>query len=232
MSISKFFNVTAGLVILASSANATVTFGTQFGVATDSSGTPVSDGTLWALVVDNGDNKFGSTFGLDSSVNTFASTDASTLNSVFGGRSVAIGSVFAGDTVFAMGGFDSSVLSVAGSAGGAITGLDITLNGLSPGAKFAFLFFPGVKFTTQGATYNIGSQLGGVNSNTNDVAGGTDAMVIPAEGNSGLFGASTASGLGGVYSETSFRAVNLVPEPSSALLGALGVLGFLRRRRN
>jgi PEP-CTERM motif len=232
MPISKFLNISVGILILTSSVKATVTFGTQFGTATDTSGNAVSDGTLWALIVDNGDNSFASTFGLDSSLKSFSTIDSNKINSVFGGQSLAIGSMFAGDTVFAVGGFDSQVLTIPGTSSTTITGLDITANGLSANAKFAFFFFPGVTFTTENATYRLGSQIGGINSNIADVPAGTEAMVIPAEGNTGLFGANTPGDLGGSYPATSFQAVDLVPEPSSAFLASLGVLGLLRRRRN
>jgi hypothetical protein len=224
--------IVLGVLALATQLGATVKLDTQFGLATDSNGVAVPDGTLWALIVDNGDNRFGGTFGLDTSLKTFAATNAGLINSTFAGKSLSIGSTFSGDTIFAVGGFNGeALLNYVGGTSNTVEGLDTTLNGLSTGANFAFLYFPGVRFLTESDTYSIGSQIGGVNSSIPDAGASIGGLVIPAEGSVAL-GVSTPGDLGGSFPADSFQAINLVPEPSSAFLASLGALGLLRRRRN
>ncbi len=226
-----------GLVALASSASAAITINGQYGVAFNVNGTtPVDSGTLWILVVDANNDNYIAGMSLDSSIAQLAGTapGLATINSTFGGKSISLGSSFGLDTVFALGGFNPQALGVAGSASTAVSGLTLGTNGLATGLKYGFFFFPGVAYTTQGATYNVGSSVGGVNRTTADVGGGTAGMIIPANGATPFQGASTFAGgeIGGSTPDSSYAAVTLIPEPSVALLGAFGALGLLRRRRN
>lgn len=236
MKLNKYTAIIVGIVAFVNSASATVTINTQFGQAQTSNTTGntfVPDGTLWALIV-SADNTFAGGFGLDSSLSSVFNTNEALINSTFAGKSIALGTVFAGDTVFALGGFNgASVLSVPGSTTNGIPGLSLGTNGLATGLNFAFLYFPGVSFAAQGDTYNIGSQIGGVNRSTPDAGAGTVGMIVPADSGLIFAGASTNAGgdLGGSVSQSQFVAVNLIPEPSAAILGALGALGLLRRRR-
>jgi MYXO-CTERM domain-containing protein len=102
---------------------------------------------------------------------------------------------------------------------------------LATGLKYAFYYFPGATYTA--GVNTIGSQVGGVNSNTNAPDAGLDAMIIPADSALVNQGAATIGDWSGLQTNSQFTAVNLttVPEPSAALLGAVGVLGLLRRRR-
>lgn len=203
-------------------ASATVTLNTAFGTAYNAAGTAVPNGTLWALVVDtNNDSSFLGQFGTNSSLNV---SGADILFNT--GDSIGIGDVLGGDTVFAMGGFnaDGSSLDTVIATLGA--------NGLAAGLKFSFLWFPGVIYTVEG-DYTVGLEVGGIHSNINaGPPSNLGDMVIPSDGALVNVGAGTADGAGGTLTPDQFKAVLLViPEPSTALLGAIGALGLLRRRR-
>ena len=239
MKYKKQISLILGLLAITSSASfATVTMNTQFGVATATSAAAVPDGTLWALIVDNGDNTLPGGLALNSGLNSSVN---SSVVSAFNGVNFTLGTVFGGaggDTVFALGAFNGTgVLGVAGSTSNSVAGLTLGVNGLVAARNFAFYFFPGVTFTTQSATYTANGQVGGMNSTSADAGAGTGPMVIPSEGATTNPGASTFAGgdLGGSTPDATFRAVAIsaaIPEPSAALLGAIGVLGLLRRRRN
>ncbi|MBX3741327.1 MAG: PEP-CTERM sorting domain-containing protein [Akkermansiaceae bacterium] len=200
-------------------ASATITLTTAFGNAYTAAGATVPNGTLWALVVDtNNDSSFMGQFGVNTSLSLAGA------NNLFAtGNSIALGTLLGGDTVFAMGGFNADGTSYDQA------NLTIGLNGVQQGLKFAFVWFPGVTFTTEGATYTVGTQVGALHSNTDAVALGD--MVIPADGAVLPTGAGTADGAGGTLPASRFTAVQLIPEPSTMLLGAFGALGLLRRRR-
>lgn len=210
------------LLAVVGSANATITLNTFFGVATDSIGNPIVDGTLWALVVDNGDNTFAGGFGLNSSITEIgANADFSI------GQSFTLGSLFGSDTVFAMGGFNGTAnFSQAGFAADALT-LNLGDNGLVAGRNAAFYFFPGVVYVGAG-TYQIGTQIGAFNA-VEDTVNGLQ-MTIPADGSTVGFGALDTV-TGGNVAPANMQSVVLIPEPSVALLGAFGILALLRRRR-
>lgn len=93
-------------------------------------------------------------------------------------------------------------------------------NGISQGDAFRIMWFDA---TALGGTADNGSKYG-VYSNA--------GLVIPADGSNTSFNALF------VGAETTVVPGNLtlqgaaVPEPSAALLGAIGALGLLRRRRN
>jgi hypothetical protein len=214
--------ILAGLAI-ASTANATITLNTLFGPATTSTGGLVPDGTLWALVVDtDGNNTFAGGFGLGGSITSGAAADASFVQ----GQVLSVGGLIGADTIFAMGGFTGES---QGQLGFTIDSIELTLAGaLTAGKNAAFYFFPGATYNAVG-TNSVAGQVGGINAAA-VVGGDFDGlnMVIPADGSTVTWG-GIGTGLGGTVSN--FQAVNLVPEPSAALLGALGALGLLRRRR-
>ncbi|MCU0781338.1 MAG: hypothetical protein MUF04_09595 [Akkermansiaceae bacterium] len=147
---------------------ATIRIYAQFGTACNVAGAPVPDGTLWALIVDtNGDGILPGGFGANQSL-TAAGVAA------FQGRTIEIGSVFAGDAVFALGGVASSHTEVPGSISESL-GLVLGVNGLASGRIYAFYWFPGV---TYGGAHMILNEVGGINSLwEND--GGLEPMIIP-----------------------------------------------------
>ena len=201
-------------------AAASVTIQTQFGTAFTSSSATVATGTKWALVVDaNNDGLFYGGFSTASSLNSAGA------NLVFTtGQVISLGSTLGSDRVFALGTFNG--------AGPGITdgpvNLSLGVNGVATGLKYAFYWFPGATGTT---SITVGSQVGGLSRAVAEA--GLGAMVIPADGANVPQGAAN-SDASGTVPNSSFTAVNLnaVPEPSAVLLGAIGALGLLRRRRN
>lgn len=216
--LATFFAIT-------SLSSATITLNTAFGVALDSGGVAVPDGTLWALIVDGGDVAFPGGFGLGATMTAGGAASAFTP-----GQQIGLGSLFGSDKVFAIGGFNGFAnQTIRGSTFGALE-LDQSVDtSLVAGRNAAFYYFPGVTFTTQSERYTISNQVGGLNG-AGDAASGTDeGLVIPADGVYN-YGVATEA-LGGAISSARFTAVDLVPEPTSALMATLGILGLLRRRR-
>ena len=191
--------------------------------------TAVPNGTLWVVIVDTNNNSALPGMALNSSVFETAQTEGgrTSINSLFApSQNIALNSVIGGDTVFGIGGFSSALAGFAGGAAPLLS--DLTL---PAGRNYGFYFFPGVTFTTTGATYQIGGSVGGIHSSVDDPDNAAFAMVIPPDGNTVDQGVLSVSN-GGLATNSRFTAVTLVPEPSAALLGAVGALGLLRRRRN
>lgn len=230
MKLKTYIGLAVGVLAMAGIAKGTVTINMQYGVATNAAGAAVADNTLWILVVDsNANNSFAG--GMATNSNLAAST-VDAINAAFQtGQTLTVGGLLGGDTIFAMGGFTGSTSIGAGTTDNALNGLALGTNGLTSGASYAFYYFPGVTYTGA-TTYQVGSQVGGVQINGADAGAGTGGMVIGADGSTLTQGANTTDPvLGGSLSPNAFKAVTLVPEPSAALLGMLGALGLLRRRR-
>ena len=231
----KYTSLIIGLLAATSGISfATISISTQFGQAFDINSNPVPDGTLWALIVNADGNSVlpGGMLTDGSGLSAAFVTDSALVLSTFQGQSISVGSNFGGDIVFGMGAFNGFAdLGVAGSTTNGFEGLVLGENGLATGRAFGFYFFPGVEYTGDG-TYNIGGQVGGISTILDDEGAGTVGMVIPADGASVFVGANTDAGgdLAGSMTDGAFTAVP-IPEPSAALLGALGALGLLRRRR-
>lgn len=232
----KYIGLILGVLALTSGASfATITLNTQFGQAFSSSSVPVPDGTLWALIVDDGVGTLpGGMLTNGSGLSAANALNSSLVNSTFSGASIGLGTSLGGDIVFAMGAFNgANDLSVPGSTTNSL-GFTLGTNGLVAGRAIGFYFFPGVTYTAAG-TYNVGSQVGGISTLAADAGAGTVGMVVPADGATIFMGANTDGdgGLGGSLTNSAFTAVNVtaIPEPSAALLGAIGALGLLRRRR-
>ncbi|MFM2197926.1 MAG: hypothetical protein RLZZ505_1358 [Verrucomicrobiota bacterium] len=123
-------------------------------------------------------------------------------------------------------GFDNSVPS-----GGVVT---YTLNGLTANTNYEFYFFSPELFGAANRTGSLnGSDDGAGNSYaiTQDTVGGD--QIIKYAYNTGASTSFTMT----VTSDTvntsihNFAFVNVIPEPSSAILGGLGLLFLLRRKR-
>lgn len=151
------------------------------------------------------------------------------------------GSSFGGDTVVT-----TSLSGSSGSIGGILTGIDI-----SPyvNKNFAIVWFNQAPASVSGSP---GGQTFGMMRLSDWVfpsadAGATFTMSSTDAGGAGTFYSSSAnttatqvgggfftgSGLAADTGSTAVRAAtfSIVPEPSAALLGAIGALGLLRRRR-
>lgn len=221
---TKIIALVFGAIVLPASAS--ITLSNQFGVASDKAGAAVPDGTLWALVVDtNSDGAFPGAFGANQSLGQIGANLAFTT-----GQQLTLGgNLFGGDTIFALGGFNGTANGVTGLS---ISELSLNLgeNGLTSGKAFAFYWFPGSTYTSTG-TNLVGSQVGGINAGA-DANAQLGAMTIPADSAFYTTGAASTGSAGGTLDASRFVAQPLIPEPSSALLGLVGALGLLRRRRN
>lgn len=227
------------LVVFVIPSQATISLNVQFGVATDSSGVSVADGTLWALVADTDDNNIFTGFGLNSNLSDSAMAD--TYFNV--NQPLAIGQSIDGDVVVAMGAFNGSAeFGVAGVISTLLADMAYdsspTGTGVAENRDFAFYWFPAATYTGAGSysiatnysEASIGNQVGGINVATADAGAGTGAMVFPSDGSlTDPIGANTSE-LGGSVANSSFQAV-MIPEPSALALLGLGSLFLLRRKR-
>lgn len=214
--------VLLALLLSAASANATITLQTFFGALHDASGAVVPEGTLWALVVDNGAAGFAGGFGANSSLAQAGAAE------VFApGQSLSIGGLLGSDTIWAMGGVSADA-GAAGSAAPVFTSMAYGTNGLAAGLNYAIYWFPGVTYSGSGSQ-TIGSQVGGFHSTAGNTDLGVSGMTLPPDGNTDTQGFVTVSA-GGQIDDATVRAV-IIPEASTALLGLLGAIGLIRRRR-
>lgn len=216
-------------LMMVSRTHAAVTFELQVGIARDSSGAAVADGTLWALLVDTNEDNTFTGFAAGSYLSNTAAADAYFSPN----QSLSLNQVIGGDTIFAMGSFNGeAVVDIVGLANALIADLTYGVgNGTAEGRRFAFLWFPGAVYTG-GASESIGSQVGGISSIVDDPSGGVDAMVLPTDG----YNLETPLGVASDDNpdpDSRFYAVNLtvIPEPTSALLAMLGGLSLVFRRR-
>jgi hypothetical protein len=208
-------------ILLAGSASA-VTINLYTGQFRDSSGVPVPDGTLFALVAnsDSGTTLPGG-MGLNSTLTN------SQANSVFTtGQTIASSSSIGGDTVFFIG-------AVNGATNDTIPGLintvvNFNLTAATSGLAYGLYFFPGATLNGGGAIV-VGGQVGGLSSSLAEA--GQDAMIIPGSNAANVNQGALDEANAGTLGASRFTAVNLIPEPSAAILGAIGALGLLRRRR-
>jgi hypothetical protein len=202
---------------LSVSANAAVSIQGSFSDLKNSSGGNVSNGTPFALVGFTG-TSFGGGLTINSSITE------SGANSIFAiGQVLSLNGSLAGGTIFAMGATGGSVAEVV------LSGLDNSGN-VASGNTYVIYWFQGGSINGANTSLTIGSQAGGFTSSTGTSALGLDPMVIPPNGQDVVQGFATISGGGNVANNLPIS-VNLIPEPSAALLGALGALGLLRRRR-
>lgn len=115
-----------------------------------------------------------------------------------------------------------------------IASINFGTNGVAASQAFAVIWFDLVNIATGasatlGTTSVDGTYYGMVTNAMATAAAGTDLLLPAAQSgstdvNSSFLGAESARPAG-------FQ-LGAVPEPSAALLGALGALGLLRRRRN
>lgn len=127
----------------------------------------------------------------------------------------------------------SSLLETGLTAGGgANSSTIITLTGLSANTNYSFYYFnPDFDTTTRTGLLDGSDDVG--NSFAVDQKTGSGNEIIKYAYNTGASTTFTMT----VRSNTAdtlhtYAFVNVVPEPSAALLGGLGMLALLRRRRN
>lgn len=223
------------LASLAVSAQAAISItGTAITNARDAAGAAsVPSGSLALLIVDTGNNGFFN-FGSLSNGSTLNSSSDPSLNSASAG--LDIGSTFGGEYVL------NRLSTGTGSISGLLSNVNVSsyLN-----LPFAVVWFSGVTSTTTGNA-TAGSTWG--------VVRGSD-WVFPASDSGTFTHSATAATFAGasVFAQvnanvpatgaSNFRTTLgdnttgaasfvIVPETSTSLLGAIGALALLRRRRN
>lgn len=212
---TKLFTLTLAFSACASAA---VTIQGSFGDLRTSSGALVANGTAFALIGFAGPN-FAGNFTVNTSLGKAGADSVFTT-----GQTLALNGLLGGGTIFAIGGTGGPTAEVV------LSGLDNSGN-IASGNSYAIYWFPGVTYLDGASSFNVGGQVGGYSSSTGAPNFALDGMVIPPNGQDVVQGFATISG-GGPTANSVANAVILIPEPSAALLGAIGALGLLRRRRN
>lgn len=218
-----------------------IDFGTVAG--RHSVGVADSNGNFWDYITGEGDNNTdlvdvnGSVTSIDLAVSGFTGP-----GSYNGGLSAVAGLGPGGDGSFAFDAVtdDALFLNSDGSTG------TLTFGGLDDGSTYD-LYFYGARVTTSSrfTTYAVGGssvelQTSGSGIASNSTDNWNDDTVVGLTGISPSSGqivvnvtANSASGGGGsdTFGYVNAMRITQVPEPSAALLGGLGVLGLLGRRR-
>lgn len=222
------------LALLTVSANAAVTLsGTGLTGAKKSDGaTNVATGTLALLIVDTaGDGFFNLGTALAANTALTSTNDPGILTT---SANLGIGGTFGGE----------KILNVLSSPGGGT--FSSFLNNVSiagfESKNFAIVWFDAVLASDAPAQAAAGSKWGlirGSDWTLPAADSGSFAMNGTDSGGAATYFAPSA--LSGGATSTAFRTTNgsnlgntaftIVPEPSAALLGAIGALGLLRRRR-
>lgn len=214
----------ASSIALATITNGAVSLsGTALKNVQSSTQVDLASGTLGLLVVDTAGDGF-----INGLVTTGNPISPFTIDAL--GVSTTVGQTFGGDLIIAR--LSSSVSFGDTILSGAAAGLDASTY-LSK--NFAIIWFNSL--TSAGSETTASGNFG--------IARGAD-WTMPAA-NSGTFsfgttassldqltlGSTTTAASGqGVAFATNGATLSIVPEPSAALLGAIGALGLLRRRRN
>ncbi len=223
----KFKLIASLFVVMVIPASA-VTINVFSGAYRNSSAATVPDGTLFALVADT---DLSGTFGGALSFGTNASLSAPQSLGLFTqGQTLTIGGLLGGDSIFGLGTVNGVAL---GDGAGIIDKVfAFTLTPATSGLNYAIFWFPGGTLNGAGTIGTIGAQAGGINNLV--AGGGNTGMTIPtnnaASVNQGALDINN-SGAVPISRFNAFATSGAVPEPSAALLGAIGALGLLRRRR-
>lgn len=212
------YNVSGGAVI-----NVTIGIGGLGGVAAVNSGTGADGGTtkfanLWATGGQGATNSDVSTMG--------SASGGYSLNGGLNIIGVVAGTSAGSDTNGPVGGSGAGTAGVYGY-GGAAGGNGLTSNIVSSiVAGQLGLPYDGGYYGGGGGAFNANGGLGGGGD-------GNDAIAYPGTNTLGGGGhAGQNSGVGGAGGDgVIYISYTMIPEPSAALLGGLGMLALLRRRR-
>jgi hypothetical protein len=180
----------------------------------------VSNGLIWGIVVDGGGNGLITTPSLRYDQVAKAAGQSYVL-SVAGAATDDVLYIAQGLTANTSGSTEGD-FSTPGGNGGiyGITGVTTDLNGVATGDKFYVVWFDtagGVAGTLTDASFLIPAN--GASVDLTAPFAGVDPIRTAGLAYVGTSGTSTGAGIA------------FVPEPSTALLGAIGALGLLRRRR-
>lgn len=225
--------VLASFPLIALSGHAAVTLGVQAGTLLNSSSTPVSDTSLWAIVYDqNGDGILPGGLAADSNL---TNADASQILADFANQTISSGGTIGLDRILWSGAVDGIGTSGAESIGGHDlngdgSGFTFADLGVAANGKWAVYWFPGLSEasnTLSGPTFEVGGL-----QRTTSGSGGDIGMAMPSTDTpGGSFSAYFIDATnGGVIADSAFTAV-AIPETSTLTLSALGMAALLRRRR-
>lgn len=215
------------------SSNAAVTLGgaalTSIKLSSNSA-TNIPTGSLVLLVVDSGDGFFNFGNSVPAGTTYTSSNDPSLTPT---NANLSAGQTFGGEYIL------GRVASGAGSVSSVLTNVSVASYLNKP---FALVWLEGLTATgtetnaPAGTKWGVArgsdwvfpnSDSGTFTSSGTDVAGATSYyqinMATPASGSDNFRTMANSTGS---------AAFTVVPEPSAALLGAIGALGLLRRRRN
>ena len=223
------------LILLGLPAHASITIsGTGvMGVKTSDGTTDIPTGTLGLVIADTASDGF---FNLGNRVSNAALTAADVPQLLPSEANLTIGSTFGGETIL-------NVLTSPG--GGTFTGFftSRTIAGFE-GRNFAVVWFSDIPTVGApasaplGTTWGIirgsdwtlpGADIGGYTMSATDSGGAATYYQVNAL-TGGFPATAFRTTTNGTIGAASFSIIG-VPEPSTGLLGALGLLGLLRRRR-
>lgn len=183
-------------------------------------------GTLVLLVVDSPASNFGG--GSAPLAGNLTSTSVAPL--AISSASITTGERFGGDLVLGR-----AAVTSAGALPGGFTFENVAL---LQGQRFSLVYLPSLGIASTNSNVSGSTTYGIVSGSdwiTPAVNGGESFLFssTDASGASSFFRVTVATGnaTNDTYASASGANLTLVPEPSAALLGALGALGLLRRRR-
>jgi hypothetical protein len=236
---SKVLTIAAILTVV--SHGATTISGVVGASFKNQTGTNITTGSLVMLIADTGNDGFLNLGSAGAVVPGLTGRSGNTITTTQ--ANLTAGLLFGGDTIV------TTSLSGTGSIGGIMTGIDITPY---VGKNFAVVWFTAtpanVTASLAGQYFGMirladwtlpGSDSGStINMSSTDADGtnsffSTSASATATQVGGGFFtGTGTAANAGSTAVRSAqFQVVEAIPEPSAALLGALGALGLLRRRR-
>lgn len=186
----------------------------------DASGN-ISSGLVWGIIVDTSGNGFASSNWNSGFTLTGGNETGITLQAITGGAT--------DDVLYINGSATTSLNSATDGAAvgsGRVNSIStVTYAGLVTGNQaFAIVWFD--RSATLNGTVTDGTKFGIITSGTNAVP----PFLLPAANSAAVDYSVAFAGADPAKSAT--FTFGLIPEPSTALLGAIGALGLLRRRRN
>lgn len=156
----------------------------------------------------------------------FVRTGTSGTGALPNGQALKVNNVTTDDIIF----LSSNLMAIVGSEG-RMTQLSSFnyASGMAANDRYALVWFD---YTSLGGAATLGGDKYGAWTRLNGTPTVTNSTILPADPGS----YTTATGPAGNFGAdntmaTKVASLTLVPEPSTALLGALGALGLLRRRR-
>ncbi|MEO5915290.1 MAG: PEP-CTERM sorting domain-containing protein [Luteolibacter sp.] len=219
----KIAKLAAALLVASTGLSSAATVILQFSSGTATVATGFADasssaaaGLVWGIIVSNGDSVFtplSQGFVLTTTTNTGTNgVQIGSSNDYYFGSSILTANQPSGGEAGALGKINQLTAITKGA-------------GATTGAAFALVWFDR-NITSAEGTVTGGTKYGLLTDPT---------FVIPADGATTSF--ATAAALNGGAANDAIKPSNTVtvvgvPEPSALLLGAIGALGLLRRRRN